>query len=150
MSCSFHNLSIDNSTRRKRSRQSFLLLCLLHFYTLFFFFRVRFFASLAHPAHSSIQPVIQQLVRSYNVCPVIFLLFNFYPPLPLSLFIEQLTSVYLGLFDKGRKHLKGGGEGNFYFIIRPPPSIWQLFIGISILSAVALWGGLIFIFLLAN
>jgi hypothetical protein len=67
---------------------------------------------------------------------LLFLLFLFSSY--FSLFIEQLTSVYLTRFDKGRKHLKeGGGEGRGKLFIslsglQPPPwprplSIWATF-----------------------
>jgi hypothetical protein len=36
--------------------------------------------------------------------------FSYFSLSSFSLFIEQLTSVYLTRFDKGRKHLKGEGQ----------------------------------------
>jgi hypothetical protein len=66
-----------------------------------------------------------------------------------SLFIEQLTSVYLTRFDKGRKHLKegGGGKGGGNSLFHYQASsllpglgrflFGQLFIGISSLSTAA-------------
>lgn len=126
-------------------------MCVLHFYTFFFFssFLSHFFLffyflfsyevfCLSRPSRPFIHPtshptarvLLQCLARYFCVVQFLSPFLSYFSYFSFSsyfsLFIEQLTSVYLTRFDKGRKHLKEGGGGRegetLYFIIRPPAS----------------------------
>lgn len=166
---------VERETRVAAQAQSWaFLLCVLHFYTFFFFssFLSHFFLffyflfsyevfCLSRPSRPFIHPtshptarvLLQCLARYFCVVQFLSPFLSYFSYFSFSsyfsLFIEQLTSVYLTRFDKGRKHLKegGGGKGGGNSLFHYQASsllpglgrflFGQLFIGISSLSTAA-------------
>lgn len=134
MRCSFHNLSIGRvCTTLFRSPAPLSLSPIVRITFLYTFRYMRRFFFLYLPPHPPIHPSNQSSNSSVlgallQCFPFFFFVVQFsisFSSLSFStVYIEQLTSVYLlNIFDKGRKHLKGGGGNKFFISLLVPALI---------------------------